>query len=346
MTVLKQSLLRFSHSALFGGVVNLLERIRERKIQILRVVTYHRVDDPENRPHLYPGVISATPSEFRRQVEHLQREYRVLSIWELLECVKEKQPLPPRSVLITFDDAYFDFAEQAWPILRELNLPATLFVPTTFPDEPGRRFWWDRLYHATCRANTATTIETPWGTKQISVGNDPGCNALFKRLKTHLKTLPHSEAMDWIERICAPVESTQGTGPPVTNDVLSWQELQRLSDEGVALAPHTQTHPWLNRVSAEEVRQEAVGSFRDLKKRIGKVPRVLAYPAGGIDRQAADVLKDCGYRIAFTTQRGLNDLSSADPFSLRRINVGRNTNLNLFRAQLLPQMSRLTQRLR
>jgi hypothetical protein len=48
------------------------------------------------------------------------------------------------------------------------------------------------------------------------------------------------------------------------------------------------------------------------------------------------ILREEGFRLAFTTVRGVNDMQHADRLRLRRINVGRRTNLSIFRARLLP----------
>ena len=344
MSILKQSLHRFSQSRIFSGLVRFFEQQDDRRTNLLRVLTYHRVDELENRPHLCPGMISATPSAFRQQMQLLKSRYRVISLWSLLQAIESETPLPPRSVLVTFDDAYLDFAEQAWPILRELDLPATLFVPTSFPDKPARRFWWDRLYNVICRSESRIQVATPWNERVSLEPGDPRAHVLFKRWKNHLKSLPHEEAMQSVEEICRPVEERHESRTPESNGVLGWAELDQLAREGVVLAPHTQTHPLLNRVTPDVVRQEAVGSYRDLKSHWPKVPRVLAYPAGGVNRQAAEELRAAGFRLAFTTERGMNDLSRSNPLELRRINVGQKTSLSLFRAQLLPQFRHLARR--
>jgi peptidoglycan/xylan/chitin deacetylase (PgdA/CDA1 family) len=85
-------------------------------------------------PSLNPRLISTTPDDFRRQVDYLASNYEVVSMAEVLEALQHRRRLSPRSVLITFDDAYSDFKDTAWPILRERHLSATVFVPTAYPD--------------------------------------------------------------------------------------------------------------------------------------------------------------------------------------------------------------------
>jgi peptidoglycan/xylan/chitin deacetylase (PgdA/CDA1 family) len=57
-----------------------------------------------------------------------------------------------RSVHVT--DAYRDFCTVAWPILSELGIPVTMFIPTVIPDQVDRAYWWDRLHRAGCRVSS------------------------------------------------------------------------------------------------------------------------------------------------------------------------------------------------
>src|SRR5262245_62081377 len=115
---------------------------------MLRVVTYHRVAEAEHTPLLDPSMISATPTDFRRQIEFVRQYYDVVSLQDVLDFLGHGRRLPKRPVLLTFDDAYRDFATVVWPILKQHRLPATLFVPTAYASDPDSAFWWDRLYRA------------------------------------------------------------------------------------------------------------------------------------------------------------------------------------------------------
>lgn len=331
VAAVRQTLLKAARSPLFERWVSRWELRPDRRRGLLRVLTYHRVDRPDTHPDLAPGMISATPEEFAVQMEHLATRERVLSVHELLAHLDRQDPLPPRSVLVTFDDAYRDFADHAWPILRRFGLPVTLFVPTAFPDQPQRCFWWDRLYASLKTMAPGTTLETKLG--RIPVRTESDRLRLFKRLREHIKSLPHLDAMAEVDRLCSPFVRELRD-----HHVLTWDELRRLARDGVTLAPHTRTHPLLNRLSVVQMRDEVCGSQEDLRRQIGDVAPVFAYPAGGVDGCVVNLLREAGVRLAFTTRRGVNDLQMSDLLRLRRINVGRSTNLPLFRAQLMPEL--------
>ncbi len=331
---LKGKLAAATASRSFARFVGLLESLGDRRANLLRVLTYHRVDEPDARPDLYPGLISATPVEFAVQMEYLSSRYRVIHMAEALDAVCGNGDLPPRAVLITFDDAYQDFAEHAWPILRRHSLPAALFVPTAYPGDPSRAFWWDRLYQAVCRDGGGSPLKTPIGMMTRSSLLEQ--QSALRRLLAYGKTLSHHQLLNLIDEIVAKEIDAEQFAAPSTGCVLSWEQLRRLADEGVTLAPHTQTHPLLNRVALEEARRQAVASREDLARETGDAAPVFAYPAGVFTDEVASMLGREGFRLAFTTCRGINDTRKVDPFRLRRVNVGRRTSQPLFRAQLLP----------
>jgi peptidoglycan/xylan/chitin deacetylase (PgdA/CDA1 family) len=299
---------------------------------LLPVLTYHRVDEPERSPELYPGLVGATPAEFDEQMRFLSSFYRPLSLAELLAIRRGEAPLPPHAVMVTFDDGYRSVAEHAWPIMQRHGVPLTLFVPTAYPGDPGTAFWWDRLWWAL--GGEDPVVSTPLG--DLPVRPPAARLGTYRRLRGYLKSLEHERAM----AIVADLSGGSGA-TALAPSVLGWVELRRLAAEGVAIGSHSRTHPLLDKVARAEARREIVDSLGDLERELGPTPRVFAYPGGGFDTGVATVLEEEGFEIAFLTRRGLNDLSRPDWLRLRRINVGRSSGLTGIRLQLLPQWARI-----
>ena len=314
------------------AAVGLVERIAPWRRGTLAVLTYHRVDRPEARPDLMPGLISASPEAFAEQVSVLASQYTPVSLAQVLDALHEPRRLPERAVLVTFDDAYTDFAVHAWPVLRAAGVPATLFVPTAFPDRPGAGFWWDRLWRAVATSarpsmHVDSDVRLPLGTP------DERARAM-STLRDRIKTMPHDRAMDEVDRLTAELDPDSGALPAAPS-VLGWDALRGLAAEGVTMASHTRTHPLLDRVSQEVAVEEIAGGRTDLEREVGPTPPVLAYPSGAHGGGAVDAARQAGMLLAVTTERGGNDLRHADPLLIRRINVGRRTAVPLVRAQLV-----------
>lgn len=99
-----------------------------RSDRMKAILTYHSIDGSGS-------AISVGPAAFRRHAEWLAgSDVAVVSLAELVE-----QPPTGPAVALTFDDAFENFASQAWPVLESLDLPVTLFVPTAHVG--GRNEW-------------------------------------------------------------------------------------------------------------------------------------------------------------------------------------------------------------
>lgn len=341
--IIKSTAFMATKSPAFDRFVKVLESVDNQKQGFLRVLTYHRIDVPARLPWLDPGLISASPKDFAKQMEYLAEYYQIVSMSDVLAAVKTRniKDLPPRAILVTFDDGYCDFEEQAWPILKRYKIPATLFVPTAYPDHPERTFWWNDIYQALHNTHHNGELNTSIGTFSLSdVGSR---NHAYQRLKNYLKTLQHTEATLTVSELCNQLDVQ-----PVANNILSWNALRKLQQEGLTLGAHTRTHPLLNRISLEEARKEVVHSFDDLEREIGSALPIFAYPGGEFTNEVVSMLQREGFALAFTTKRGINHIPHMDPLRIQRINVGGRTSLPVLRAQLLSwtiHLNRLSARL-
>ena len=97
------------------------------------ILMYHRVTDA--RSGVEPPTWNVPPSHFRRQMEGLlSRGYRIRALRSLIQDARAGKTIAPGTAVITFDDGYRNVYANAWPVLKELNIPATIFVPTAYVD--------------------------------------------------------------------------------------------------------------------------------------------------------------------------------------------------------------------
>ena len=331
---MKKRLYALTNHRLIDSFVAVLDKLDREPEHLLRVLTYHRVDEMAARPNLAPDLLSASPKAFQKQMAMIQKNYTLISIEQVLEFYRQGKSLPKRSILVTFDDAYHDFAENAWPILKQYDIPVTLFVPTSYPDNATSQLWWDQLFNA-MKSTENRSVDTPVG--PFSLETEAQRVTAYKQLRNYVKRLPHFEAIEWVNTFCLQL----GVPGLEDNSILGWDALKQLSDEGVTMAPHTQTHPLVHRISVEAARKEVTQSWNDLKDKIGDIPPVFAYPGGGVSDEIVQMLKEEQIELAFTTVRGINKLKTANPLLLKRINVGYSTTLSMLRAQCLPSVTYL-----
>jgi len=117
---------------------------------------------------------------------------------------------------------------------------------------------------------------------------------------------------------------------------LSWDDLERLTNAGVAIGSHAWTHRSLGPMSVAEAEEEAVLSRRTLESNLGVPVSAFAYPFGtraDFNARTADVLMRTGYHCAFTSQHGAI-YPGMDPFVLPRVKVESGEQLWLFQMML------------
>jgi peptidoglycan/xylan/chitin deacetylase (PgdA/CDA1 family) len=157
-----------------GGIVSagLHEAFGSRAAGRFAILMYHRV--AEQRQGIPAPTWNVTPRAFRQQIEGLRaRGFAFASLRSVMEAARTGTPVAPNTVVITFDDGYRNNYLHAWPVLRELKVPATIFVASAFLDT-GKPFsfdsWstanasrtpredWQPLTWAECQAMTATGL--------------------------------------------------------------------------------------------------------------------------------------------------------------------------------------------
>jgi peptidoglycan/xylan/chitin deacetylase (PgdA/CDA1 family) len=101
--------------------------VEPRGYQLVPILCYHNLG-PQTR-----GRLLLAASVFEEQMRYLKREgFHVITLRQFLEFVALRQQLPRKTVVLTFDDGWRSFKEYAYPILKELGYPATLFIYTDF----------------------------------------------------------------------------------------------------------------------------------------------------------------------------------------------------------------------
>lgn len=310
------------------GLAALLERLPRRRSS-LAILTYHRIAPARDRPDLHPG-LRVDPDAFAHQIRLVAERAHPVSLAEVIDACSGGARLPARAVHVTVDDAYACVEDHAWPVLRAAGVPATLFVPTAHPDST-RTFWWDRLHHA-LRSTSSRSVGA--GGCWWSTEDDISRAQTFALLRRRVSTMAHGEAMALVDAI---VDSAEVAAARPANS--SWAALRRMAGEGLALAPHSRTHPRLDRIDPDRLDEEVAGSWDDLRSAVGAAASpAFAPPGGGVDDAVRAVVRRAGMAVVMTTERGVNRGTALVGDDLRRINVGPHTPTGLVRIQLCPEV--------
>jgi peptidoglycan/xylan/chitin deacetylase (PgdA/CDA1 family) len=325
-----------------GGLLPGLLMLRSLHRRDLRVLAYHRVlpGAVAQAFEFDPELVSATAEQFRAQMALLRRRFHPLRFREVIDAIDHGRRLPPRAVVVTFDDGYDDNYRVAFPILRELGLPATFFVSTGHIDS-GRAYAYDWLVHMIRGVHAARLQVAELRLDRAFPDTRDGRLALAAELLDRMKALDAPTQAAIIQRLEREWSMPRAAGHADCRP-MGWDQLREMHAAGMEIGSHGVWHHMLAKLPREEMRQEVTGSKQTLERELGAPCEVISYPVGGCDAYDDEVLRavrDAGYRLGCSYLSGTNPLPLDEPFGLRRLAVERHMDLSWFAAQTsLPEI--------
>lgn len=298
------------------GVVKLLAKLPHGHLTVL---TYHRIraDDARGQHPFDDGVFGPTASQFREQIHWLKHNTQLIGESQLRLFVERREPLPPRSTLVTFDDAYRDNFDLAFPVLQEFRVPAIFFVPTGLL-EMRTLGWWDSIAYLIKR-----TAE-PWidleGTTELLDGRR---HEIIDKLHERMKRSKASETAGLLKRLSTACRVPLPSPESQDAELMTWEQVREVSRHGIAVGSHTHTHRVLTTLEGDEIRDELTTSKRILEMKTGMPVHSLAYPCGGwgtFDSRCEALARACGYGLAFSCTSAVNYAATMSPFDVKRLN--------------------------
>ncbi|MGZ3236225.1 MAG: polysaccharide deacetylase family protein [Burkholderiaceae bacterium] len=288
-----------------AGGLDLYHRLRNR--HTLTVVMFHRVlprtdlrwkgADPE---------WTMSTDTFSACLHFFKEHYHPISMAQLAAAQVGASALPPRSLLITFDDGWADTAEFAQPILDELGLSALVFIAGSVIDQTAP-FWQESVYRllstntdGMARLNRAMArchIDACLTQQQAS--DEQSIRSVIHALE------PVGQAR--LTELARALQADSNEGAAM----MTTAQLKKMADCRHAIGSHGMTHQPLTKVDnpAEEVAQakQALASHLD-----GFSVDSMSFPHGAYDSKVVASCRAMGYRHLFSSDAFLNKFDIAD----------------------------------
>lgn len=114
-----------------------------RRIRV-PILMYHYVSPLPDNADDVRRELTVSPAQFRAHIEYLFYEgYSAISMYQLDDALLAGTPLPPKPVVLTFDDGHIDHFTNVFPLLQEFGYTGTFFVITGLTDanDPNHLSW-------------------------------------------------------------------------------------------------------------------------------------------------------------------------------------------------------------
>jgi peptidoglycan/xylan/chitin deacetylase (PgdA/CDA1 family) len=301
-----------------SGLLALARLARQRARGV--VLRYHALTEGADEV-LYAAPDICLPVEaFRLQMAFARRAYSVVSLDDLVAVLERGEKLPPRSLAVTFDDGYADNHRLALPVLRELGLPATVYVATGSISDAAPL--WVGAVRALALSAAGPVLEIP-GREAVPLGSRTERGPAIKALTRTLVPLRAAERAE----ILAATAGTAGVDlhAILARSMLTWDEIRDLHAAGWTIGAHTVTHSNVALAAPDEAERDILGSRDALAAAIGGPVDHFCYPnTGGQHRyfspEVADLLRRHGFRSATTSRPGALR-PGIDRFQLPRLGI-------------------------
>lgn len=308
----------------YSGLLDLYLRLTHRHHGV--VLLYHRVlSAPEAAQSYSSKGIIVTPETFERHLRFLRRRFTLVNPAEFQAWWRGDRRFSRPPCLISFDDGWKDNLENALPILRDQQVPALIFLPSGYIGG-DRVFWQEQLSHLLDVLGANASLKTHPTVIQhrldaVFIEDRSARAEQARETARQFKDRTPDQIQTIVENVTAMLRSTSSSVRRVPiDDYLSWADVQTMLASDIHFGSHTVSHRMLTRLTASAVRDELSRSKQQLEQTLARPVRLLAYPNGDHDSQTAELARQAGYELAFTTIPGWVKPGD-DSLRLPRLNV-------------------------
>jgi len=299
----------------------------------LRSVLFHNVSDTQSSfTRGLGGTI--TRKNFEDALRFITKNYTPVS---LQEVIANGQALPPRPVLVTFDDAYASVSEFAAPLCAKFGVPAVFFVNGECLD--NRRLALDNLV---CYVANVSGMATVNAAARVANGTkDVDLRSMTEVFARFLPSISLSTREVFRRALLELARINEGDLAKKAQLYLSSRQLLDLATFNIEIGNHTYSHANCRALSAEEFADEIDRNKAVLEAASGSKVRSFSVPYGSsvdLTGELVSHLHQSGYEAVFLAESRAN-AACPDLLRLNRVSIRTGAAAALFsEIEVLPRL--------
>lgn len=263
-------------------------------------------------------------ARFATEMEYLKRSRPIVSMRQIAAAHRGEIEIPEGAVAVTFDDGFLNNYTEAFPVLKEHGVPATIYVATGYIGT-GRRMWSDRLEDAFLR-----TVERRMSIAVRGERFDAGLAttddrvAAFLAVKQRCKMVADELKNEIVDAVCETLAVEPE--PCELYDFCDWDDVRDMAFSGlVDIGAHTVDHVSLAKCTSANAAAQIRWSLAAVSDALADECDLFAYPEGqahDFNELTIACLMAHGIDHTPSAMAGTNQVGVTDPFALYRTMVG------------------------
>ena len=261
--------------------------------------------------------LRVSPDYFEAYLREQQKRLDFISIDEVPERMQQHKKGAKPFGVITFDDGYEDNYTYAYPILKKLGIPFTIYVSVNLVNDHSPIWNYPLIIERIIKKNGELNINGEhyycWTQEQK--------NDAFHLLKGLLFSLPYEHLHDEFKRIFADYLKKD----MFPQNTLTWELIEEMAKDPLCtIGSHTMSHCRLTITDNKFLQYELGESKRLLEQHIGKPVEHLSYPYGwktDVSAEAIVFARKAGYKTALRSFGGPVRKQDKDMYNIKRIQV-------------------------
>ena len=301
------------------------------------IVMYHFVRDLVHSR--YPEIKGLTVEGFKGQIDYIKRHYNIIKMQDLIAAISSKDLIiPPRAVLLTFDDGYIDHYTNVFPLLSNAGLQGSFF-PSARAIEDYEVLDVNKIHFilASVQDKSAiiksifTTLDESRRQYNLNDNNTYYSELAVPNRFDSADVIFIKRMLQWALPEDLRIKITNSLFKKfVTKDesafstelYMNIDQLICMKQNGMFIGNHCYNHRWMDKLTTEEQIKEVDMSLQFLQKiGVGEVGWVMCYPYGAYNESMMPLLKARGCVAGLSVEVRIADLDQDNPLALPRLDT-------------------------
>jgi peptidoglycan/xylan/chitin deacetylase (PgdA/CDA1 family) len=282
-----------------GIITDLDQKLHMRKDRY--VFAYHRViTEQQSRNDGAHSAMWISPNRLAEQIRWMRSIGEIVDYTRILNTeISNDRPW----FALSFDDGWKDNYDQAFPILKEHQVPAIIFLATNAV-ENGSLFWPEdistkikHLLNSNSITNVQTALRDCWpGTGFKNRAYQDDVMPMVESWIDKLKLLNDGERQ---ERINACYNYLGLSKTPLQGYIMNWDEAREMQKHGIEFGSHTHNHTIIKELPEDIIESELRSSKELISDKLQIEVDSFCYPNARYNEKDGKILERCGYRYGF-----------------------------------------------